>query len=232
MAKGWKCPRCSTTNADGVLRCAACGLIRGGVVVPGSRPESATPARSPIPAPAVPGWPQPGAEALSSAPPAPLWRRLPWGWALTFVLVGGGAIGGLIFNAGRSDTGEINKPGDLTISDLRVGDCYDLKDPTADEVEQVIARPCAEEHQYELFFIGDVPGTTFPDAAAFEGFVGANCLPAFEAFVGRDYADSELDINWLSPTNIGWRLGDRTVQCSVLDPRVERLTGSLKGTSR
>lgn len=263
MAK-WKCPRCSTNNDETVLRCADCGLIRGGVVVPGSRPPSeptAWPGRVEPPAPdvapdlgspdrvtgevgadratdpvaapaadsAVPGWPQPSLEA---PPPTPLWRRLPWGWALTFVLVAGGAIGSLIFNAGRSGTGEIDRPGDLTVADLRVGDCFDLKDPTADEVEQVAARPCAEAHQYEMFFIGPHPDGTFPDDEAFMTFVEGTCLPAFEAYVGRAFADSVLDINWLVPTSSGWTFGDRTVQCAVYDPATDRLTASLKGSRR
>lgn len=270
MAKGWKCPRCSTNNSDAALRCVECGLMRGGVVVPGSHQPSGPaawpgsigpPSSAAEPAlgsreqgagetdfdraagfdegpdlgagldadPAHVGWPPPVPDV---SPATPLWRRLPWGWALTFVLVGGGAIGGLIFNAGRSDSGEINKPGDLTVADLRVGDCYDLKDPTADEVEQVVARPCSEEHQFELFFLGDHPGGTYPDDAAFLTFVEATCLPAFEAFVGATFDESVLDINWLSPTSAGWSLGDRTVQCAVFHPLNERLTSSLKGTNQ
>ena len=49
------------------------------------------------------------------------------------VIVGGGAVAGWYFNASRSSTGEITKAGDMTAADLRVGDCFDLKDPAANE---------------------------------------------------------------------------------------------------
>ena len=38
--------------------------------------------------------------------------------------------------------------------DLRVGDCFDLKDPTADQIEDVKAVPCTTEHEFELFYVG------------------------------------------------------------------------------
>lgn len=161
-----------------------------------------------------------------------MWQRLPWGWVLTFLIVGGGAIGGLIFNAGRSDTGEIAKPGDLTVGDLRVGDCYDLKDPTAEELDQVIARPCTDEHEFEMIFVGSLAAGAFPEADGFMTYVDEHCLAAFETFVGTSYADSRLDVFWLEPTQAAWTAGDRSVQCAVYDPRNARLTGSLKGSGQ
>lgn len=254
MAKGWKCPRCSTNNEETAFNCSNCGLIRGGVVVPGtylpaqtSTHSHATASASDVAAEpdgsaqagAVGGLdagPGDGADSPSvwSATPAPkpIWQRLPWGWVLTFVLVGGGAIGGLVFNAARADTGEISKPGDLTVGDLRVGDCYDLKDATAEQVDQVTALPCTVEHEYEMFFVGAVPVGTFPGTDGFLSFVDKNCLPAFEAFVGTAYADSQLDVFWLEPTEAAWASGDRTVQCAVYHPSKARLTGSLKGSAQ
>jgi len=261
MAKGWKCPRCSTSNGEAAFNCTSCGLIRGGVVVPGSygppaqaaawpssagpgTPDSgATDGRAGAPtkasdslAGASPGSPEddgltPPPSVWEQAPAAkPMWQRLPWGWVLMLVLVGGGAIGGLIFNAGRSDTGEIAKPGDLTVGDLRVGDCYDLKDPTAEELDQVIARPCTHEHEFEMIFVGSLEAGAFPGADGFATYVDEHCLAAFETFVGTPYADSRLDVFWLEPTQAAWTAGDRSVQCAVYDPRNARLIGSLKGS--
>lgn len=288
MAKGWKCPRCSTNNGETAMNCVSCGLIRGGVVVPGTHPpgqprswstsfdvrdgeptREAPAARDDVGAPVAvqPPTSAPwssaatapdqdptdaaaqsggsaalggGAASSGEAPSAwsaaplakPLWQRLPWGWVLTLVLVGGGAIAGLIFNASRDDTGEISKPGDLTVADLRVGDCYDLKDATATEVEQVTARPCSVEHEYEMFFVGEVTATSFPDSEGFLTYVDEHCLPAFEAFIGMAYADSQLDVFWLEPTRVAWTAGDRTIQCAVYHPAQARLTGSLKGSNQ
>jgi hypothetical protein len=182
------------------------------------------------PAPGAPtDWP-----AIEMAPPPakPIWQRIPWGAAILVVVIGGGAIAGLIFNAARSDSGEISKSGDLTAAELRVGDCYDLKDPTAEELEQVTARPCAEEHEYEMIFAGDVPEGPYPNEDAFVAYVGDQCIPAFNAFVGTDYETSSLDIAWLEPTSASWMAGDRSVQCAVYDPQQPRVVGSLKGANR
>lgn len=255
MAKGWKCGRCATNNGEGALNCSNCGLIRGGVVVPGSYTPassgdtpsssvgwaaiSSVPGADPETEPSSNGDEAPGADAGQppvawDPPPAtkPLWRRIPVGWILFGVLVFGGAIGGLIFNANRSDTGEIAKSGDLTVSDLRVGDCYDLKDPAADEVDQVTALPCSDEHEYEMFFVGEMPAGEFPGSEAFSSYVEDNCLPSFLAYIGRPYEDSELDIFWLEPSTEGWATGDRKVQCAVYHPRIHRLIGSLQGSDR
>jgi hypothetical protein len=40
---------------------------------------------------------------------------------------------------------EINHDGSV---DLRVGDCFDLKDPSADQIEHVKEVPCSTEHEF------------------------------------------------------------------------------------
>jgi Septum formation len=236
MADQWKCPRCGTSNSETIVTCTACGQMRGSLVVPGSPPEPVADQALPAPEQPATGAPTdwPAIEMAAPAAPVakPIWQRIPWGAALFVVVIGGGAIGGLIFNASRSDTGEISKSGDLTAAELRVGDCYDLKDPTAEELEQVTARPCAEEHEYEMIFVGSAPEGTYPDEDAFVAYVGDECIPAFNAFVGTDYYSSTLDIAWLEPTSASWVTGDRSVQCAVYDPEQPRVVGSLKGATR
>jgi hypothetical protein len=265
MARGWKCPRCSTENGEGTMNCSRCGLIRGGVVVPGSyvppiEAESGTtgsagsdPAASvwrpqPAPTPTGPdgspdpipggvsgppvGWVQPNAAPAAGTGGVPIWRRIPAQFIIVGVILLVGAIGGLVFNASRSDTGEIIKSGNLTAKDLRAGDCFDLKDPEAEEVDEVTALPCTDEHEYEMFFVGNMAGSDFPAEDAVTTFLTDNCLPAFTTFVGLAYEDSELDIFWLSPTTESWQLGDHSIQCAVYHPRIHRLTESLQGSAR
>lgn len=45
-AKRWACARCGTTNVGGIARCAACGLLRGSVVV-SSAPTASIPGSAP-----------------------------------------------------------------------------------------------------------------------------------------------------------------------------------------
>ena len=265
MAKGWKCPHCSTENPESNLICRGCGRLQGSVVVPGSQPVVPVP---PVPAPSrdigpSDGWqsstsewssgPAPEAPApppldgsanptdappvnswavnLDSVPPAstPLWRKIPLGWILVGLLVVGGGVVGFVFNASRSSSGEINRSGDLTANDLRVGDCFDLKDPKAEEVSDVTAHPCTEAHEYEVFYVGNLAGGEYPTDDAMETFLVDQCVPAFGAYVGKVYADSVHDFSWLTPTPESWRAGDRSVQCFGFDPRNARLTISIKG---
>ena len=147
------------------------------------------------------------------------------------------AVGATIFNASRGDDGSITKSGDLTAGDLRVGDCFDLKDPEEEEVGDVTAKPCVESHDYEAFFTGTLPDGDFPTDEAVGEFVVAECGPAFETFVGLPYDDSVLDVFYLMPTEDGWRTGDRAVLCAVYEPgatedTVTPQSASLRGANR
>jgi hypothetical protein len=179
-------------------------------------------------------WSSAGAAypAAETAAPKPIWQRIPIGLVIFVLLVGAGAIGGLISNASRSDTGEIVNDGDMMATDLRVGDCFDVKDPTAEEISDVTARPCTDPHEYELFWTGSMTEGAYPTEAAFRAFMQGNCFDAFGTFVGKPYEDSVLDIYWLYPLEDGWGEGDRSIQCAAYHPTKNRLTTSLKASAQ
>jgi putative regulator of septum formation len=183
-------------------------------------------------APPVSGWVPPSELQAQPSGPIPLWRRIPIGWLILLVFIVGGAAAGWYFSAGRGSEGEITKAGDLEAKDLRVGDCFDLKEPGSETIEDVTAVPCSKEHEFELFFAGSMPEGTFPGDQGFKTYVQANCFPAFASYVGTAYDDSDLDVYWLQPTDKGWGDGDRSVQCAVYHPRIHRLTNSLKGSNQ
>ena len=188
------------------------------------------------------------------------WRRIPAGLLIAGALVLVSAVAGWYLYASRSATGEpevapaeptqvlSELPHDHTLrADLRVGDCFDLNDPTADQIEDVKAVPCTTEHEFEVFYVGTMGKGSYPtDAAgehrnhgrqvldiegAFWTYLDHNCIPAFRAYIGKSwYGGSDLDIYWLVPTDDAWRSGDRTVQCAAFNPVIYRLTESLRGT--
>jgi hypothetical protein len=173
------------------------------------------------------GWP------LYAADTRPFWRRIPAGVLIAGALVLVGVVAGWYFNASRSATGESDLSGhayQLRV-DLRVGDCFDLKEPYGDQIEDVKV-PCTTEHEFEVFYVGSMGEGGYPTGEAFDTYVTQNCHPAFGAYVGKAYDDSELLIDWLVPTNDAWRSGDRTVQCAAFYPRNDRLTRSLRGTQQ
>jgi putative regulator of septum formation len=208
----WVCLRCYESNDAATVSCAKCGLGRG------ATPDPADPATA------------------SSVPTARATRMPGWlgglvgrfGWLLVVAVV---AIAGYAFSAGRGQSGEITRGGNLAITDLRVGHCFNLRDRQANEVDQVDGKPCAEPHQYEMMFVGDMPAGAFPSDQALTDFTVAHCLPAFEAFVGLAYADSRYDIQQFTPTTDGWDKGDHALQCVVYDPQNDKVSGSLRGAN-
>ena len=250
------CSTCGETRPDDTLAAASTGDPDGPGFAAITRPGAAAPPPEAVPPAAVPpaaagayfagsdqappdpsgatvGWlPPSGTPPQEASGPVPLWRRLPIGLIIFVVLIAGGAIAGWYFNADRSSTGELTKSGDLQAVDLKVGDCFDLKDPSADEVNDVTAGPCTTEHEYELFFVGALAEGEYPSDDAFDQYVVDNCNPAFATYVGTAYDDSELDVYWLVPTDDAWRAGDRTVQCAAFHPRVHRLTQSVRGSNQ
>ena len=258
MTEGWTCSRCSTENAASRFGCSNCGLLRHDASIAGSTAGAGSPdpltedltadrtvevaqptasvggaAEDPIWSEPVAAWgPADDDDGEVASPSLPIWRRLPVGWLLVAALIGGGAVAGWYFNASRSSSGEITKTGDMTAVDLRVGDCFDLKNPTADEVEDVTAGPCTSAHEFEMFYVGSMPAGDFPADAVFETYVTDNCYPAFGTYIGKAYDDSELEMYWLAPTESAWRAGDRSVQCAAYHPLVDSQTVSLKGSNQ
>ena len=206
----WVCLRCFEPNDEALPACAACGLPRG--TQPAPHEVAAQPA---------------GPLAATRGTLLSVVMRF-W-WVIPMVAIG---IGGILFSAQRGDDGQVSRSGDMIVSDLRAGDCYDLKDASAEEVNDVTARPCAEPHEFEMMFVGSVQGDAYPTDADFDVWLERNCLPAFADYVGAEYQTSVLDIAWFTPTQDAWDDGDHTLQCAVYDPGDTQLTGTLRGTRR
>lgn len=264
MASNWTCGRCSARNPEDAVSCRSCGLIRGGIVTnpnqgaPTTGPASASWPSSPpsieaegAPPPAPEMWagaPAPGGYpgAPTSAGASGTGTRAAAGClanvgirlAVLVVIIAIGGVVAFFTNAGRDETGSINKAGELKVTELRVGDCYDLQgegasaDPNA-SFEKATGVPCAQPHHYEVFFtgkLGDSP--TPPTETVLQAWSEANCWPAFDAYVGKPIDQSTLDYYVFYPDDSAWRQGQRDGQCSLADPAMNAITGSLKGSQR
>ncbi len=113
--------------------------------------------------------------------------------------------------------------------ELEAGQCFN--EPDSEEVLNVEIVDCSESHDLEVYQTADLPDQMFDppiiDAASFE-----ICLDAFDGFVGTPYADSELDIYYLIPSEESWSDGDREVVCAVYELSGEQLTGTAEGIRR
>jgi hypothetical protein len=208
----WVCMRCFEANDDAVAACQACGLPRGATPPPGEEPAGE----------ASPADARGGARGL-----VPLLLRFWWVGLLVVI-----PVVGFLFNAQRGSEGQITRSGSMAVTELRIGDCFDLQDESADEVQDVNAQPCSQPHEFEMIHIGEMPGADYPTDELLGAWLADNCLPAFDAYVGLAYEQSRYDIAWFQPTEQGWSQGDRSVQCAVADPGNARLTQSLRGSAQ
>lgn len=224
MNERWVCRQCFADNEGDADACHRCGLAR--FAGAGDRTDAAT---------ADPADPQAGAADGSvppwqpAAPPTrPFWQRLLSFWWVG--LIAAVFVGGMLFNARRDESGQINDGGTLSVTDLRVGDCFNTEQ--AEEIGDVDAVPCAEPHAYELFHVFDYPDqATYPTDAEWGAESERVCGPAFATYVGVAYDDSELYASPLTPTESGWDEGDREVQCILHNRTETAMTGSQRGTA-
>jgi hypothetical protein len=113
--------------------------------------------------------------------------------------------------------------------ELEVGQC--LNEPDSEEVIDVDVVECGEPHDLEVYRVAELPDQDF-DAGAVDTASFAICLESFDGFVGTPYAESELDIYYLVPSEDSWAGGDREVVCAVYDLSGEQLTGTAEGIGR
>lgn len=154
------------------------------------------------------------------------------------LFVAGGALVGWLGSADRDSDGVIIGAGVLEVDDLAVGDCFDDEeglspDGEAALISSIPAVPCEQPHDNEVFHVFTAQGgevLPLPDQLAQQ--IGAECLPAFDAYVGTPYEDSELDFFTIEPTEDGWRAGDRDITCALYDLDLVPLEGSARLSNR
>lgn len=128
------------------------------------------------------------------------------------------------------DTNEVTEESNIDIFSLKVGDCK-MEDPDG-EISDTDVVPCTEAHDEEVYFEFELTGDEFPEGDAIDAEGEAQCLPAFEEYVGIDYDSSTLALFWITPTQATWdELNDRIVQCVLYSYDGAQLTGSMKGAA-
>lgn len=154
---------------------------------------------------------------------------------ISFVL---GVVEGLTSDPDRDDAGRVTGRGDQSILKIRTGDCFDspelagMRTDEDTETALVEAAPCGEPHQFEAYHAFEIPGSEYPGVREVQQAADDGCFRAFKGFVGVGYARSVLEISYLYPQSLSWRmLDDRTVTCIVGEPG-ELSTGTLEDSRR
>jgi len=137
-----------------------------------------------------------------------------------------------MMRADRDSSGAIVSEGSIDAFAMHVGDCFDdgsTFSGDSPEVSSVAGIPCSTPHDNEVYAVFDVAVASFPDGDGMASLAFDSCKERFEAFVGKDYDASSLDIATLYPTRESWNgQHDREVVCAVYDVDQQKLTGSAK----
>lgn len=122
---------------------------------------------------------------------------------------------------------------DNNVFDLKVGDCVKYVE-VDDEISSLPLVDCDKPHESEVFVTHQMAGDSFPGIAAINQESDDVCFgDSFEAFIGKSYWDSELDVWSIIPTPDSWkRQNDREITCLVYEANVHDFTGTYKGSNR
>ena len=155
------------------MRIAASSATWSGAPTLPQPPRQHRALRRPRPGPKAPSPSRRHPPAPWTPPPAPESNRPGWlqlvlrFWWVGLLVIGGGIAA---FNY---------LGGSRPVTEMSVGDCFDVPDVDAEEcIDDVTKRECTEPHQYEMFFVGDLPDGRFPiRRRRWTNLVDANCIP-------------------------------------------------------
>ena len=126
-------------------------------------------------------------------------------------------------SADRNDSGEITKSGDVSASEVQIGDCFDDLPQSSEEgttFSSVHAVPCSEAHHWQAFHEESASLDTYSDAGI-EAAAGVICNNASQTLVNnmssiKYDAFQNAKLTYFAPTYKSWTVhGDRSVQCLI-----------------
>lgn len=100
-------------------------------------------------------------------------------------------------------------------------------------VDELDTIDCALPHEAQVFAMGNLnpDSTPFPGENEVALLVEGRCLDAFATFVGVEYSLSVLEVFYIQPSELGWKVVDGEYTCIIYDPD-KSITGSLAGANR
>jgi subtilisin family serine protease len=134
------------------------------------------------------------------------------GTALVAVLTVGAVLAIAGSGAERDGSGTITERGIVSVVDLGVGDCVDDLDD-ADVQVVVLATPCREPHEGEVFAVFDLPAGPYPGEEEMIGIAEQECVTRLGDYSPDAADDPDTGLFHLAPQSRGWAAGDREVVC-------------------
>ena len=178
-------------------------------------------------------------ESAMGKPPIPFWDK--YGLVVFGVLVVGLVYVLVPTPVERDQAGVITGEGEVGAFQIQIGDCFDDDLPLSAQPEQeaaveitgVAGTPCTDPHDNEVYAVLDLNLSSFPGQEQVADLALEACLERFQAFVGREYEASVLDIYLIYPTSESFtEQDDREVVCSVNHVSDRKLIGSMRGSGQ
>jgi hypothetical protein len=133
----------------------------------------------------------------------------------------------------RGNDGRVTATGDLSVFELRAGDCLTPPTDVKAELEKVRVVPCQDPHTQEAFAVESYDkGDAYPGDQALTAFADGICLERYQGYVGVAYQDSKLFYTYLLPSARSWNEGkDRKIVC-IVTTMSDQLTASVRDSKR
>ena len=114
------------------------------------------------------------------------------------------------YRADRGPDGVVTRSGAVLAQELRGGDCL-VSLPTASSKTLRVV-PCREPHRAEVYAAIPLTESRYPGEAAAGRFAEAACSEALRGRVEPARLEA-LEMRYLPPNAVSWRLGEREVLC-------------------
>ena len=136
----------------------------------------------------------------------------------------------------RYGTGELVESGVVVVQVLKIGDCVqfpaEYKELAPDDsinVKSMVAVPCTELHDAELYSIKTLNLSEYPGEDALYGELSDFCIDDYVAYTGTEFDTSNPhNILPVVPLEEGWNAGDKAVQCFATMKNDEPLGATIK----
>lgn len=120
--------------------------------------------------------------------------------------------------------GEATEPFTRHMSDLELGQCFDV---SADGAFALVKPDCSWQHDHELFARKKLEGATFPGDAAVAESANEFCTAEYITRMAAPPSDNaRFSVEYFAPSSHSWAEGDRTVLCSMVSASGQPSTGS------
>jgi hypothetical protein len=143
-------------------------------------------------------------------------------WALVTVVA---IIAVAVNSAARDSSGTIAAPGDVSATELRVGDC--LNGLENGSFTSLPAVPCASAHEGEVFAVFDLPAGPYPGESEVDSQAQDQCNLRIDVYSPSAVSDSNVGLFVVTPNAGTWPTGDREVVC-IASAESGTTTGSIR----